>query len=70
VYAGYDFAKGSNADPDLRPSEESSATYFGAAVTPVSTFTLSARAERVNDIRATSDWRALVAATVRFTNLR
>ncbi len=70
AFAGYDFAKGSNADPDLRPSQESSATYFGAAVTPVSAFTFTARAEHVNDIRVTTEWRALVAATVRFSNLR
>jgi hypothetical protein len=70
VFGGWDWAKGSNADTDLRPSTESSATYFGAAVTPTAPITLSARAEHVNDIRSTSDWRGLFAATVRFSNLR
>lgn len=70
IYGGYDFATGSNALADLRPEEESSSAYLGASLSPVEHFTVHGRAERIDDIRHTADWRALLSATVRFGNLR
>ena len=58
VFAGFDFARGSNAETNLRPARESQALYFGADVTPMNYLTLSARAEQVKDDRH-REWRGL-----------
>jgi hypothetical protein len=68
VYAGYDFARGSNADTDLRGASESHTAYVGGSVTPCSKLTVLCRVEQIRDLWHTSDWRALAGLTLRFSN--
>jgi len=66
LFAGYDFAKGSNADRDLRADTESQSAYLGGSVTPLPYLTATVRAERISDLQRSEDWRALGGLTVRF----
>jgi hypothetical protein len=70
VFAGYDWARGSNADSDLRPITESHAAYFGGSADICRTLSVTARAEQVRDVERKSDWRGLLGVTARFSNLR
>lgn len=66
IFGGYDWSRGSSADADLRDPVESHAAHFGAAVTPCPLLTVTIRAEQIQDLQRTSDWRALGGVTYRF----
>lgn len=68
--AGFDFARGSNAETTLLPAQDSQALYFGAEVTPIHALSLSARAEQIKDPLYKSQWRGLFSVTTHFSNLR
>jgi hypothetical protein len=70
VFAGYDWARGSNADSDLKPATDSHAAYFGGSADIVHALSVTARAEQVRDVERKSDWRGLLGVTARFSNLR
>jgi hypothetical protein len=70
AFAGYDWARGSNADSDLKPITESHAAYFGGGVDVVNALSVTARAEQIRDVERKSDWRGLLGVTARFSNLR
>jgi len=70
AFGGYDFSRGSNADPDLRATTQSHAAYLGGAATPIPALTFSLRVEQVRDLQRSDDWRGLLGITTRFSNLR
>ena len=70
AFAGFDFARGSNAETTLLPAQDSQALYFGAEVTPIPALSLSARAEQIKDPQYSSQWRGLFSLSTHFSNLR
>jgi len=72
AFAGFDFARGSNAETTLLPAQDSQSLYFGAEITPIHAFSFSGRAEQVRDPRYSYDpqWRGLFSLTTHFSNLR
>jgi hypothetical protein len=70
AFAGFDFARGSNAETTLLPAQDSQSLYFGAEVTPIEALSLSARAEQIKDPLYKSEWRGLFSVTTHFSNLR
>jgi len=70
LFGGYDFAHGSNADPDLRAETSSHAAYLGGSATPFQALTLTLRVEEIRDEVHSQDWRGLFGITTRFSNLR
>jgi hypothetical protein len=69
VFAGFDFARGSNAETNLRPADESQSVYFGANVTPWNALSLSAQAEQIKD-SSHREWRGLFSIVSRFSTLK
>lgn len=69
-FGGYDFSRGSNADPDLRAVTESHAAYLGGSATPIPALTVSLRVEQIRDLERSEDWRGLLGISTRFSNLR
>ena len=67
LFGGFDFARGSNADANLRAESESQALYLGLAVNPCSMLTLSAMAEQIRDLDSEMDWRGLFSITYRWS---
>jgi hypothetical protein len=69
VFGGFDFARGSNAETNLRPADESQTVYFGADATPWHALSLSARAENIKD-SSHREWRGLFSVVTRFSTLK
>jgi hypothetical protein len=67
VFAGFDFAKGSNSD--LREDTESQSAYYGVQITKLRAFDFSARMEHIKSVTESNDWRGLFGITWRFSTL-
>ena len=70
AFAGFDWARGSNAETTLLPAQDSQSLYFGAEVTPITALSISARAEQIRDPQYKSQWRGLFGLTTHFSTLR
>ena len=70
VDAGFDWARGSNAETTLLPARDSESLYFGADASPWPALTLSARAEQITDPQYKYQWRGLFSIITHFSNLR
>lgn len=67
IFAGFDFAKGSNSD--YRDNTESQSAYYGIRITKLRAFDFSARMEHIKSWTESNDWRGLFGITWRFSTL-
>ncbi|RQV93841.1 hypothetical protein EH220_07895 [bacterium] len=67
IFAGFDFAKGSNSD--IRKDTESQSAYYGVRITRLHAFDFSARMEHIKSWTESNDWRGLFGITWRFSTL-
>jgi len=70
LFGGFDFARGSNADVNLRSENESQSVYLGVMIEPVKDFNFSATAEQVRDLDSKKEWRGLFSIGYRFGEYR
>ena len=70
VFGGFDFARGSNADVNLRPKNESQSIYLGLSVNPVQALSVSATAEQLRDLDSKKEWRGIFSIGYRFAGAR
>ena len=70
LFGGFDFARGSNADVNLRSESESQSMYLGVLIEPVKSFNFSATAEQVRDLDSRKEWRGLFSIGYRFGEYR
>jgi hypothetical protein len=67
LFAGFDFAKGSNSD--IREDRESQSAYYGIEINRLRAFDFSARMEHIRDQAHKTDWRGLFGITWKFSTL-
>jgi hypothetical protein len=67
IFAGFDFAKGSNSD--IREDTESQSAYYGIEINRLRAFDFSARMEHIRDQAHKTDWRGLFGITWKFSTL-
>ncbi len=67
IFAGFDFAKGSNSD--IREDTESQSAYYGILINKLRALNFTARMEHIKSQSHSTDWRGLFGITWRFSTL-